>query len=168
MKPIPIPFRRSRRAGNFPLPWAFFPLAAVLFAAMLPAALAAQKQPAPRPNPKAFVGSWTATFKGAPFMTIRFAMKDGKLSGVMSNGQMTVDSNGNITAVTVRPGEKPVKIQKVEHDVIYMRHAAKKDPVRFAFRLNDKTHAQLEILNTPPLGIAPLKPIPLVKQTKKH
>lgn len=167
MKPSPIPFRRSHRAGTFSPP-VLFPLAAVLFAAILPAAMAAQKRPAPRPNPKAFVGTWAATFKGATFMTIRFEMKDGKLSGMMSNGQITVDSNGNITAVTVHPGEKPVTIQKVEHDVIYMRHAAKKDPVRFAFHLNDKTHAQLEILNTPPLGIAPLKPIPLVKQTKKH
>lgn len=160
---------RGRGAGIFPLS-AFSSFAIILlFAAILPiSAAAAQARPAAPPNPKAFVGTWTASFQGAPFMTIRFTMKDGKLTGEMSNGKITVDQDGNITSVSVLPGEKSLTIEKVEHNAVYLRHTKEKKQSRYAFRLNDQTHAQLEFLTTPPLGIAPIKPILLVKKAKKR
>lgn len=101
-------------------------------------------------------------------MTVHFTMKAGKLSATMTNGRLTVNQNGDITAVSVLPGVKSVAIDKVEHNVAYLHHGTKDSMVRFSFRLEDKTHAQLEILNPTPLGISPPKPIRLDKQTKKH
>jgi len=162
MRPTP-----NHSLRGFPAP-AFFVLAAVAVfsAATLPASAAAQKQSAPPPNPQAFVGTWTATFKGSPFMTIRFAMKGEKLTGTMSSGEISLDPEGNIVAVTVRPGERAITIEKVEHDTVRLTGGEKNGELRFTFRLKDTSHAQLEILS-PPGSTAP-KPIQLVKEAAKH
>ena len=164
MRPTPNPSLR-----RFPTP-AFFVLAAVAVfsAATLPASAAAQKQPAPPPNPQAFVGTWTATFKGSPFMTIRFVMKGDKLTGTMSSGEISLDREGNIVAVTVRPGERPITIEKVEHDTVHLIGGEKNSELRFTLRLKDTTHAQLEIVNPAPSGAVAPKPIQLVKEATKH
>lgn len=162
MKPTP----------NYSLPGfaspAFLVLAAIAFlaAATLPASATAQKQAAAHPNPQDFVGTWTATFKGKAFMTLHFAMKDDKLTGTMSSGEISLDPQGNIVDVTVRPGERPIRIDKVEHDVVHVTAGEKNAELRCTFRLKDPTHGQLEII--PPPGSTAPKPIELVKQETKH
>lgn len=141
--------------------------AVVFFAAIRPLPAAAQQQPVLRPNPRAFVGTWTASFEGKTFMKLHFAMKNGKLTGRMSNGEVTMNADGSIAAVTVSPGEDPVTILKVEHNTVYMLHGAK-HPLHFVVRLQDKTHAEIEILSPSPAGVAKPKPIVLVKQVKKR
>ncbi len=141
--------------------------AVALLGAICPLPAAAQNQPALRPNPKAFVGTWTASFKGKTFMTLHFAMKNSKLTGQMSNGEVTLNADGSIASVTVNPGEDPVTILKVEHNAVYMLHGTK-HPLHFVVRLQDKTHAKIEILNPSPAGMAKPKPILLVKQTGKR
>jgi hypothetical protein len=152
---------------GFPTP-AFLVLAVVaaFAAAWLPVSARGQKQAAASPNPQDFVGTWTATFKGKPFMTIHFAMKGEKLTGTMSSGEMSLDPEGNIAAVTVRPGERPITIDKVEHNTVHVIAGDKNAELRCTFRLKDATHAELEII-TPPGSVAP-KPIQMVKQETKH
>jgi len=161
MKPTP-----NSSLPGFPMPaFHFLAVVAVFAAVLMPASAAGQKQPAASPNPRDFVGTWTATFKGKPFMTIHFAMKDGKLTGTMSSGAISLDPKGNIVDVTVRPGERPITIEKVEHDAVHLIAGEKDAELRCTFRLIDTTHAQLEILS-PPGSTAP-KPIQLVKQAPK-
>lgn len=154
------------RALRFPA-LAAIVAAVVLFAAAGPLPAAAQKQPVQKPNPKAFVGTWTASFKGKTFMKVHFAMKNGKLTGQMSNGEVTLDAEGGISSVTVHPGEDPVTILKVEHNAVYLLHGTE-HPLHFVVRLQDKTHAKIKILNVSPAGMATPKPILLVKQPKKR
>lgn len=162
MKPIP-----NHSLSGFPkLAFLVLAVVAVLAAATVPASAAGQKQAAQSPNPQDFVGTWTATFKGKPFMTIRFAMKGDKLTGTMSSGEMSLDPEGNIVDVTVRPGERPITIDKVEHDTVHVIAGEKNAELRCTFRLKDATHALLEIL-APPGSTAP-KPIELVKQETKQ
>lgn len=170
MKPNPI--IRQRCAAASPSP-AFLLLATslLLFVAIQPAPASAQTSPTPRADAKVLVGTWTATFKGTTFMRLHFAEKAGKLTATLSNGQIALNSEGEISAVKVMPGVQKIKVGKFEGNTAYLRQGTKKKPLRFAFRLQDKTHAKLEILHpkpalfdSPAVVVAP-KPILLVKQT---
>ena len=55
-----------------------------------------------------FVGTWQSSFKGQPFMTIKLAENNGQLTGSVSNGAIEVDSEGELTNATAKPGESPI------------------------------------------------------------
>lgn len=174
MKPRPI--FHKQRPGTFP---AFAVLllgaCAFLFATIQAVPAAAQTSTAPQVNARMLVGTWTATFKGTTFMRLRFAKRAGKLTATLSNGQVILDSQGNISSVKVMPGVQKVKVEKMEGNTVYLRQGTKEKPLRFAFRLQDKTHAKLEILHPKPALFNPSapavtapKPISLVKRTKTN
>lgn len=116
----------------------------------------------PAANPRAFLGTWVASFQGKPFLTLRFARKAGKLAGTLSKGQITFHPDGEIASVSVTPGADIVTIEKVEPGALYFRRNTTSS-LRFALQLRDLTHADLDFLDVPPDSIQP-KPIPLVKQ----
>jgi hypothetical protein len=141
--------------------------ALAISAASFPLHAAQQKKAAAKTNPRAFVGTWTAAFQGKTFMTLWVARNKEGLTAEMSNGEMSFDADGNIAAVTQHPGKKAVKILKIEGNALYLLHGDS-NPLRLAFRLKDKNHAELAILNPTPKGVAPLKPIPMVRETAKQ
>lgn len=174
MKPVSNPVFREQRATTVPS-LAFLILAACAILFVGQAASAAQTSNAPRATLKTLAGTWTATFKGTTFMKLHFMKKAGKLSATLSNGQIKLGPDGEILAVEVLPGVEKVKVEKLEANTVYLRKGTKQAPLRFAFRLQDKTHAKLEILHPKPAlfdasgpEMAPPKPILLVKQTKAN
>lgn len=175
MKPVSNPIFREQRARTVRA-FAFLLLAAcALVFVGQPASAAAQTPAAPRANPKSLAGTWTATFKGITYMKLHFMAKAGKLTATLSNGQIKLGPEGDILSVKVLPGVQKVKVEKLEGNTVYLRQGTKQKPLRFAFRLQDKTHAQLEILHPKPAlfdesgpEMAPPKPILLVKQRKAN
>ncbi|HEV2385715.1 MAG TPA: hypothetical protein VGS20_00530 [Candidatus Acidoferrales bacterium] len=149
------------------------PLALLLTAAMAlfagrPARTARQSAKPPASGASnAFVGTWKASFKGTTFITLAVKMSGAKLSGSLSHAMVSLDSGGNVADVKPEPGSKPVTIVKVDADTLYF-NSTTEQPVRFAMKLKDKTHAELSFLNATPNGAVVPKPIEMVLDQAKQ
>lgn len=153
------------RVGLRILP-AFLVLAAVATYGSAAALAAGQTtKPAAKDTGKAFVGTWTASFKGTRFLTLSLAMTGAKLSGSLSHAAVAWDDNGNIASAQPQPGSKPIAIGRVEGATLYFGSTTD-HPMHMALKLTDKTHAELSILNSPP-GSPALKPIEMVRDQQK-
>jgi hypothetical protein len=75
-------------------------------------------QPATNSNAKQFVGTWQASFKGSPFLTVTFRVADDKVSGSFSHADMEVDQAGELTKAEAKDGEDPIIDAQVKGNVL--------------------------------------------------
>jgi hypothetical protein len=75
-------------------------------------------QPATASNAKPFVGTWQASFKGSPFLTVIFSVADDKVSGSFSHADMEVNQAGELTRAEAKDGEDPIVNAQVKGNVL--------------------------------------------------
>jgi hypothetical protein len=81
--------------------FARFLLALILIpGSLIPAAISADQDraiaPDKAPDPKSFVGRWTASFKGEVFAILILKEEGGELGGTLNNFDLVVDKNGDL------------------------------------------------------------------------
>ena len=101
--------------------------ALVVFALLLAAAAlfdsAAQNSkeaPEVRPDLKAFVGTWRATYKGDVFATLILKEERGTLAGTLNNFDLSVDKEGNLIDGTHKDdGDAPLLNVRFKSGALY-------------------------------------------------
>jgi len=81
-------------------------------------AFAQDYQPATASNAKPFVGTWQASFKGSPFLTVTFSVADDKVSGSFSHADIEVNQSGELTKAEAKDGEDPIVNAQVKGNVL--------------------------------------------------
>jgi hypothetical protein len=141
-------------------------LAATALCAATPALAARQAdKPATSSAGKPFVGTWKASFKGTPFLTLTLLMTGTKLSGSLSHAEVAWDDEGNVASAKPQPGSKPIANIRLQGDTLFF-DSTTDHPMHLALKLKDKARAELSILNSPP-GSPTLKPIDMARDTPK-
>ena len=75
-------------------------------------------QPATNSNAKQFVGTWQATFKGSPFLTVIFMVADDKVTGSASHADIDVNQAGELTKAEAKEGADPIIAAQVKGNVL--------------------------------------------------
>ena len=75
-------------------------------------------QPATSSNAKQFVGTWQASFKGSPFLTVTFIVADDKVTGSASHADIDVNQAGELTKAEAKDGEDPIIDAQVKGNVL--------------------------------------------------
>lgn len=72
------------------------------------------------PDLKAFVGTWTATYKGDAFATLTLKNANGKLTGTLNNFDITTDKEGNLADGTHKDdGDAPLLNVRLKDGALY-------------------------------------------------
>jgi hypothetical protein len=117
-------------------------------------------------------GSWTAEFKGQTFVRLELRAGGGMLGGSMSTGNIEVDRQGDLRAVTAVSGDpKPIFDVVRQGATVTFSRKDVDDTDRFEFRVLASGRAELQLLLTDELrkelaadGIAAPRPVALTRR----
>ncbi len=115
-------------------------------------------QPATSSNAKQFVGTWQASFKGSPFLTVIFSVADGKVSGSFSHADMEVNPAGELTKAEARDGEDPITEAQVKGNVLRFTTRStdgSEDSLQAELRLIATDKGEIHLIGLPPDVPAP-------------
>ena len=110
-------------------------------------------QPATSLNAKQFVGTWQASFKGSPFLTVIFRVADGKVTGSFSHADMQVNQAGELTKAEARDGEDPISDAQVKGNVLRFTTKStdgSEDSLQAELRLTGPDKGEIRLLGIPP------------------
>jgi hypothetical protein len=148
------------------------------FAAFVAAVVALPNQGGPskesKPDRKAFVGTWKASFHGEVFAVLVLEEHRGELEGTMNNFDIGVDRDGNLTDDTHKnTGEAPLFNVQLRSGALYFlvpEKDAYSQPTEWKFVPKTAEEGELivqrdDALNAPP-GLV-IKPIRMVRERPK-
>ncbi len=159
-----------------PLDGSFCAVAACVLSLTLIASAALPSQhSAEKPfEPKAFAGTWKASFRGEIFAILTLKEQRGELSGTLNNFDLRVDRDGNLADGTHKDtGEAPLLNIHYKSGALYFVVAQKDayaQPTEWKFAVkNDREGELTELLdnqiNVPPDTV--IKPILMVRDNPK-
>ena len=103
----------------------------------------------PQPRAQAFVGTWTAEFKGTTFIWLDLRMPNDALTGRISLGDLHVDGKGLVDGVGAAPADRtPIADVAVADSKLAFSRKDGDDTDRFEMRLIDDTSAELRFVLT--------------------
>jgi hypothetical protein len=104
---------------------------------------------------KKFAGTWTGSFQGKPFVTVKLNEEDGKISGTVSKIDVQIGAGGELRKGTAVPGADTVTDSIPEGNVLHLTTAAQGrvrtldgefgQPIRYGLSLTDAGQAELQI-----------------------
>jgi hypothetical protein len=98
-----------------------------------------------------WAGSWTATFKGKPYLILKLNSGAGRLSGTLSAGQVEASAQGNVTAIEAPPSDAyPLKSMKLTGNTLSFEVLdADGDTMKYEMRLTPDGAAELRLVDAP-------------------
>lgn len=127
-------------------------------------------QPATTSNAKQFVGTWQASFKGSPFLTLTFAVSDNKFTGRASHADIEVNQAGELTKAEAQEGEGPITDAQVKGNVLRFTiksSEGSEDSPQAELRLNGPDKGEIRMVGMPADVPAP-KPWEVTRVTPKN
>ena len=127
-------------------------------------------QPATSSNAKQFAGTWQATFKGSPFLTVTFSVADDKVSGSFSHADMEVNQAGELTKAEARDGEDPITDAQVKGNALRFTTKStdgSEDSLQAELKLTGPEKGEIRLLGIPPDVPAP-KPWEVSRVSQKQ
>jgi hypothetical protein len=127
-------------------------------AALFASTLTAQDKPGNR-----FAGTWEAKFNGTVFVVLKIHT-NGEITGSMTNFNLNVDEDGNISGAEAQAGESPIQKTKAQDDSLTFEwNADPSEPaLKFELKATGTQEAQLKVLDT---GDTKIKPFNMTKRT---
>jgi hypothetical protein len=121
---------------------------------------------APSPKLQDFVGTWTASFQGKVFQTVKLEAKSPGMSGTISRGSLTADEHGNITGAKSLEGEDAIKGARVVGDHLeFSATDPDGDANHWQLKLTGPNRGELSIVGDDGQGM--LKPIVVERTAAK-
>jgi len=127
-------------------------------------------QPATNTNAKQFVGTWQASFKGSPFLTVTFSVADDKVSGSFSHADMEVNQAGELTKAEAKDGEDPIINAQVKGNVLRFTTKStdgSEDSLQAELKLIGPDKGEIHMIGLPPDVPAP-KPWEVSRVSQKQ
>jgi hypothetical protein len=116
-----------------------------LFASLSFAAFA-QGQPAAS-GFEAYVGTWTAQFKGKPFLTLKLVEKDGTLTGTMTGATVRFNKDGSLSEAKAKDTQHDVIDPLLNEGQLYFKTKEEdKPPVGFQMKLTGANSGELKLI----------------------
>jgi hypothetical protein len=100
--------------------------------------------------------TWTAAYKGKPYLILKLDSGAGRLSGTLSAGQVETDEQGNVTAIEQPPSAAlPLKSMKLTGGTLSFETIdSDGDAIHYAMRLTADGGAELRLPGAP-IKLAP-------------
>jgi hypothetical protein len=135
--------------------------------AFLASTAIAQSQPA-APGYSAYVGTWTAQFKGKTFLTLKLAQANGTLTGTMSGATVRFNKDGSLSEATPKDTQHDIIDPLLNEGQLYFKtKEADKPPVGFQVKLTGENSAELKLIVPGlPAGGNDVKPWQIQRQTE--
>ena len=113
---------------------------------------------------QAFAGIWQAQFQGKTFVTIKLEDQNGKLSGSITNSQIQLDNQGELTSAEPQVGEDAFTEIKVSDKVLHLTSKSTngQDTTQYEMEINGTDQAELRFVGLPS-GVTTPKPWTLHK-----
>lgn len=113
---------------------------------------------------QAFAGIWQAQFHGKTFVTIKLEDQNGKLSGSITNSQIQLDNQGELTSAEPQVGEDAFTEIKVSDKVLHLTSKSTngQDTTQYEMEINGTDQAELRFVGLPS-GVTTPKPWTLHK-----
>jgi hypothetical protein len=136
--------------------------------AFLSIAAIAQSQPAV-PDYEAYLGTWTAQFKGKPFVTLKLVSKDGTLAGTMTGATVRFNKDGSLSEATPKDTQHDVVDPLIHDGQLYFKtKELDKPPVGFQMKLTGANSGELKLIVPGlPAGSADVQPWKIERQPEE-
>ena len=108
--------------------------------------------PATAANASQFLGTWQAQFQGKTFATLKIIRKGNAIAGSMSNGNIELNHDGEITSAVQTDGEDPIDDARTNGEKLRISVKSEngsEDSTQFDFTLVGPDDAELQFIGMP-------------------